>query len=71
MLAADRAASAPAGRLQLQRPQTLAVLRDSGARVAPAEDRGPAGEQLVGRGDGRRLQLRGQGVGGGDRERSL
>lgn len=77
MLAADRPASAAARRLHLQRvPQTLAVLRGSAAGVAPAEDRGPAGEGLDGRGCGRGRrrwlqQLRGQrlGGGGGGRER--
>lgn len=73
MLAADRAASAPARRLQLQCPQTLAVLSGSGARIALAEDRGPAGEELAGGGggEGQRLQLQGQGVGKGDSSRSL
>lgn len=76
MLAADRPASALARRLHLQqqRPQTVALLRGSAARVAPAEDRGPAGEGLDGRGEGRRRrrrrlqQLRGQRLGSG-RER--
>lgn len=41
------------------------MLGGSAARVPPAEDRGPAGEELDGRGEGRRLRLRGQGDGGG------
>lgn len=60
MLAADRPAFAPARRLHLQRPQTVALLRVTAARVAPAEDRRPAGEELDGAGDGGRLQLRGR-----------
>lgn len=40
--------------------------RGSAARVAAAEDRGPAGEELDGRGHGGRPRLRGLGGGGGD-----
>lgn len=50
----------------MQRPQTLALLRGSDARVASAENRGPTGEKLDWRADGQRLHLRDKGSDGGD-----
>lgn len=38
------------------------MLRGSAARVAPADDRGPAGKELGGRGDREPVRLRGDGA---------
>lgn len=43
------------------------MLRGSAARVAPADDRGPAGEELGGRGDREPVRLLRQGDGAGER----